>query len=62
MKDPDQQILALRTIAEGGTGEPAIAFRLCGEDQLIVFSERHLIDLQELLKELTPQHPADAEA
>ena len=61
MKDPVEQILALRTIAEGGNGEPAIIFRLCGEDRRIVFSERHLIDLQELIKQLrSPQHAAEA--
>jgi hypothetical protein len=53
MTDPVEQILALRTVAEGGAGEPAIMFRLCGEDRRIVFSERHLIDLQELIKQLS---------
>jgi hypothetical protein len=61
MKDPVEQILALRTVAEGGGGEPAINFRLCGEDRRIVFSERHLIDLQELIKQLSsPQHADEA--
>ena len=54
MQDPVEQILALRTVAEGGDGEPAVSFRLCGEDRRIVFSERHLIDLQELIKQLRP--------
>ena len=54
MKDPKEQILALRTVAEGGNGEPVIIFRLCGEEKRILFSERHLIDLQELIKQLNP--------
>ena len=53
MTDPVEQILALRTVAEGGALEPSIVFRLCGEDRRIVFSERHLIDLQELIKQLS---------
>jgi hypothetical protein len=54
MKDPKEQILALRTVAEGGNGEPVIMFRLCGEEKRILFSERHFIDLQELIKQLNP--------
>ena len=53
MQDPVEHILQLRTVAEGGDGERSIALRLCGEDRRIVFSERHLIDLQELVKQLT---------
>jgi hypothetical protein len=53
MENPVEKILSLRTIKDGGNGEPAITVRLCGEDQRIVFSERHLIDLQELLKQLS---------
>jgi hypothetical protein len=53
MEDPAAHILSLRTAAEGANSEPSISFRLCGEEQHIVFSERHLIDLQELLKQLS---------
>ena len=53
MQDTVEHILRLRTVAEGGDGKPSIALRLCGEDRCILFSERHLIDLQELMKQLT---------
>lgn len=62
MEDPIEQILALRTVAEGGCVEPSIAFRLCGEERRILFSERHLIDLQELLKHLSSSYQHVAEA
>jgi hypothetical protein len=52
------EFLLLRTVAEGGEGELAITSRLCDEDRRIGFSERHLIDLQELLKQLSA--PPDA--
>jgi len=52
MQDPVEHILRLRTVAEGGDGKRSIALRLCGEDRSILFSERHLIDLQELVKQL----------
>ena len=60
MKEPVEQILALRTVAEGGNGDPVITFRMCGEDRRVVFSERHLIDLQELLKQLSSDHAAES--
>ena len=52
MEDPVGQILALRTAAGEGHRELAIHFRMCGEDRRVLFSQRHLIDLQELLKQL----------
>jgi hypothetical protein len=36
---------------EGGNGLPAILLRLCGEDERVEFSERHMMDLQELLED-----------
>jgi hypothetical protein len=53
MDNPLEQVSQLRTTAEGGTGDLTVHFRLCGESCRITFSERHLIDLQELLKHLT---------
>ena len=45
-----QQILRLKVQAEGGDGQLAIKLRLCEEDVEIKFAERHLIDLQEMIK------------
>lgn len=52
MQDPLTQILRLRTRAEGGNGDLALSFHFCGQECRIVFSDRHLIDLQELIKTL----------
>lgn len=52
MQDPFTQILQLRTRAEGGNGDLALTFHFCGKECRIVFSDRHLIDLQQLLKTL----------
>lgn len=49
-EDIIQQILRLQVQAEGGGGQLAIRLRLCGEDVEIKFEERHLIDLQEMIK------------
>ena len=49
-EDIIQQILRLKVQAEGGEGQLAIGLRLCGEDVEIKFEERHLIDLQEMIK------------
>jgi hypothetical protein len=53
MDNPIEQISALRTLTEGGSGDLSIPFHLCGEVRRILFSERHLIDLQELLKQVS---------
>ena len=45
-----EQITALRAVGEGGNGEIKLGIKLCGEKAHIHFSERHLIELQELLK------------
>ena len=45
-----QQILRLKVQEEGGDGQLAIKLRLCEEDVEIKFEERHLIDLQEMIK------------
>ncbi len=49
-EDIIQQILRLKVQAEGGDGQLAIKLRLCEEDVEIKFAERHLIDLQEMIK------------
>ena len=49
-EDIIQQILRLKVQAEGGEGQLAIGLRLCEDDVEIKFAERHLIDLQEMIK------------
>ncbi|MDE0686254.1 MAG: hypothetical protein OXI63_25285 [Candidatus Poribacteria bacterium] len=49
-EDIIQQILRLKVQAEGGDGQLAIKLRLCEKDIEIKFAERHLIDLQEMIK------------
>jgi hypothetical protein len=49
VKDVADQVRSLRVQAEGGTGEAFVEVILCGHAVRIVFDERHLIDLQELL-------------
>jgi predicted restriction endonuclease len=45
-----EQIDAFRTESEGGNNEPIIKFKLCGEKTTIKFKEKHLLELQELIK------------
>jgi hypothetical protein len=45
-----EQVESYRTEREGGYGEPALHLRLCGEPEKIRFSERHMIDLQEIIE------------
>ena len=49
-EDIIQQILRLKVQAEGGEGQLTIKLRLCEEDVKVKFAERHLIDLQEMIK------------
>ena len=44
------QVLSLKTAAEGGDDELSVEVVLCGELVHISFAERHLIDLQELIR------------
>ena len=46
--DITEQIHSWRTVGEGGS-HPALAIELCGESVEIQFSEKHLLDLQEIL-------------
>ena len=45
-----QQIINWKCKAEGGMEEPSLQVRLCGEDVKIRFTERHMLDLQELCR------------
>ena len=49
-EDIIHQVLQLKVEAEGGTGHPAIRMKLCGDPIEIEFAEKHLIDLQEMIK------------
>ncbi len=49
-EDIVQQILNLKIQSEGGPVKPSIRLKLCGNDVEISFSEKHLIDLQEMIK------------
>lgn len=49
-RDIIEQITSFRGFDEGGKREAIIRFRLCGEDVHLGFSERHILDLQEMLK------------
>lgn len=44
------QILGIRLEREGGAPSPALRLRLCGSDKTISFTEKHILDLQELIK------------
>jgi len=57
-----KKIADLRMVKEGGTQPHIISIRLCDEDVAITFDERHLIDLQSMLKaehsnEAPDKHP-----
>ena len=45
-----QQLMQLKVKEEGGDGHPAIQMRLCDVPIEITFAEKHLIDLQEMIK------------
>ena len=55
-KDIIQQVMQLKVKAEGGDGHPAIKMKLCDEEIEITFAEKHLIDLQEMIKKSTDSH------
>ncbi len=54
--DITEQIRSWRTVGEGGS-HPALAIELCGELVEIRFSEKHLLDLQEILLSPDPRTP-----
>jgi hypothetical protein len=45
-----EQLASVRAYHEGGKSKAAIRFKLCSEDVALTFHERHIIDLQEMLK------------
>ncbi len=49
-EDIIQQLMQLKVKEEGGDGHLAIQMRLCDEPIEITFAEKHLIDLQEMIK------------
>ena len=49
-EDIIHQVMHLKVEAEGGDGHPAIRMKLCGDPIEIEFAEKHLIDLQEMIK------------
>ena len=49
-EDIIHQVLQLKVEAEGGDDHPAIRMKLCGDPIEIEFAEKHLIDLQEMIK------------
>ena len=57
-EDIIQQILRLKVQQEGGDGNPSIRMKLCGEPVEIKFSEKHLIDLQEMVKNSLQSEPS----
>ncbi len=48
--DIQKKIADLKLVGEGGTQPHSVSISLCGEDVAINFDERHLIDLQSMLK------------
>lgn len=49
-EDVIQQVMRLKTQAEGGGNRPVIRMKLCGNRIEIAFAEKHLIDLQEMIR------------
>jgi len=43
------QIERFKALRESGAGSPSLRIRLCEQETTIRFTERHLIDLQEML-------------
>jgi hypothetical protein len=49
-EDVVSQILQCKMKKEGGSGHPGIIVELCNEQVEIRFTERHMIDLQEMIR------------
>ena len=52
-----EQIKNFKTELEGGDGKPILRIKLCGDECEIKFKEKHLLDLQELLKVSESENP-----
>ena len=48
--DIGEQVMRLKPNAEGGQGQDSVRMTLCGEPIRITYEDRHLIDLQEMIK------------
>lgn len=49
-EDINKQIQSFKTKEEGGKSKPVLRIKLCGEKCIITYKEKHLLDLQELLR------------
>ena len=48
--DINKQIQSFKTEKEGGKSKPVLRIKLCGEECIITYTEKHLFDLRELLR------------
>lgn len=48
-EDLMEQVLTWRPEVEGGDGSASLRMNVCGEDVLVTFTEKHLLDLQEMV-------------
>lgn len=60
-EDIVSQINSQKTLAEGGIAKPVIRLKLIGKSVTLTFSERHMIEVQELLAVATPDHATQGE-
>lgn len=51
-----EQIETFKTESEGGAKKPVLKIKLCGEKCMIKFKEKHLLDLQELVRASKSKH------
>lgn len=49
-KDITSQINSMKLTAEGGSENCELRIKLCGEECIITFDEKHVVALQEFLK------------
>ena len=46
-----EQVQGFKALREGGDERAVLRVRLCGKDEGVKISERHMIDLQEMLRD-----------
>ena len=51
--------MQLKVKAEGGDGHPAVRMKLCGDPIEIRYAEKHLIDLQEMVRGVQGRRDTD---